>query len=564
MIILGVNSFFAHPAVAIVQDGELVFALEEERAAHVKHDRKYTPYRTHLPYESICAALRHTGLRSADIDEIAYSHNPWAHVVASCKCLTGQRPSSLRDELAALINVLNIKRTLQTSDEIPHRHLDIFAPFDFGTRTHFRNWDHHLSHAASAFFCSGFDESLVIVADGSAQRACTSIYAGEGKVIRRVARIPLSRSPGFFYSLITAHLGFEPSTEEYKVMELAAYGKDRYLHDLRHALGSASAGRYCIDMSRLMQLEFILGDKRMPCEPIVQRHMDIACSAQTLLEQTLLDVLSSYLQQTGLRKLCAAGSVFLNSAANGRIARLPGLDDYFVQPAAHDAGTAIGAAALSAIRLGAAPQLRYASMLLGTEYRDGDIIRALAIARLCYRQIPHKALPTTLARLLANGKVVALFRGRMAFGPSSFGRRSLLASPSSRDACNKLNAMKGCKHAHPLAPLIREEDYNRFFEGPANRHMMFAVRVRPETLRVAPAVVHADNTAHAGVVRHAEEPFLHETLSCFYESTGVPMLVNASLNARGKPIDESPSDAVCSFLTSGADALLIGNCLVER
>ncbi|CAN7653660.1 hypothetical protein LJR230_004909 [Trinickia sp. LjRoot230] len=564
MIILGVNSFFAHPAVAIVQDGELVFALEQERVTRVKRGRQYAPYKTHLPYESICAALTHTGLRFADIDEIAYSHNPWAHVVASCACLAGKRPSSLRDELAAFTNVLNIKRKLQRPDDIPPRHADILAPFDFATRTRFRNWDHHLSHAASAFFCSGFDESLVIVADGSAQRACTSIYAGEGGVIRRVASVPLSRSPGFFYSLITAHLGFEPSTEEYKVMELAAYGKDRYLHDLRHALGSASTGRYRIDMSRLTQLEFILGDKRMPCETIMQRHMDIACSAQTLLEQTLLDVLSSYLQQTGLRKLCAAGSVFLNCAANGRIARLPGLDDYFVQPAAHDAGTAIGAAALSAIRLGAPPQLRYASMSLGTEYRDGDIIRALAVARLCYRQIPHKALPTALARLLANGKIVALFRGRMAFGPSTLGRRGLLASPNARDACNKLNAINGYEHARPLAPLIREEDYNRFFEGPANRHMMFAVRARPETLQVAPAVVHADNTARAGIVRQADEPFLHETLSCFYEATGVPMLVNASLNVCGQPIDESPSDAICSFLTSSADALLIGNCLVER
>lgn len=563
MIILGINSFFEHPAVALVRDGELVFAIEEERITRIKHGRKYTPYKLYLPFESIGAALRHANLCSADIDEVAYSYDPWRHIAAAWGCFNGKRLSSFREEFAAFVNVLNIKKALQSAHEIPHRYADILKPFDFG-RTRFRRWDHHLSHAASAFFCSGFDESLIVVADGSGERACTSIYVGRGRRIEPVASVALPHSLGLFYSFITAHLGFEPFADEYKVMGLAAYGNDRYSQDIGRILHGAPAGRYRIDLSRLTELEATLGPKRLAAEPIEQRHKDIACSAQRVLEDVLVELIAYHLDKSGLRHLCAAGGVFLNCVANGRIARLPALDRYFVQPAAHDAGTAIGAAALSSAARGGPAQLRYDSMLLGTGYGDDEIERTLAEARLRFTRVTPAAVPATLARLLANERVVALFRGRMEFGPRALGARSLLASPRSALTRERLNAIKGREQFRPLAPLVREEDYDRFFEGPANRYMMFAVKARPETARMAPAVVHADHTARAQIVRCAEDPFLHETLSCFHDATGVPILVNTSLNVRGKPIDESPTDALCSFLTSGADALMIGSYLVER
>jgi carbamoyltransferase len=562
LIVLGINSFFEHPAVALTIDGELVFAIEEERLTRIKHGKKYTPYKTYVPHESIGAALRFANLRSDDVDEIAYSYHPWKHLVATLGCATGTRLSSFREELAAFINLLNVKQALCSTHERPHQYADI-APFN-AARTKFRSWDHHLSHAASAFYCSGFDEALVVVADGSGERACTSVYIGRGNKLRALSRTALPHSLGFFYSFITGHLGFEPFSDEYKVMGLAAYGEARYANALSQALRCTPNGRYRVDIRRLQDLEPILGRKRTPNEPVEQRHMDIARSAQSLLEQALQDLVSHHLQRTGLRKLCTAGGVFLNCVANGRLSRLPSLDEYFVQPAAHDAGTAIGAAALSSIRLGGPAQLRYRSMFLGTAYDDDRIVRALDDARVRYMRLSPDTLAPTLARLLANESVVALFRGRMEFGPRALGARSLLASPRCAATREKLNVIKGREQFRPLAPLVREEDYDRCFEGPANRYMMFAVKARPHTVQCAPAVVHADGTARAQIVRSSEDPFLHETLTHFHAATGVPLLINTSLNVRGKPIDESPVDALCSFLTSGADALLIGSYLVER
>lgn len=562
MIVLGINSFFEHPAVALTVDGELVFAIEEERLTRIKHGKKYTPYKTYVPYDSIGTALRFASLRADDVDEVAYSYNPWKHLVATLGCATGTRLSSFREELSAFINLLNFKQALRSVHERPHRYADA-APFDF-TRTKFRAWDHHLSHAASTFYCSGCSEALVVVADGSGERACTSVYIGKGKKLRSVSRTVLPHSLGFFYSFVTGHLGFEPFSDEYKVMGLAAYGEERYTAALSQVLRCSPNGRYRVDIRQLQQLEPILGPKRASHEPVEQRHMDIARSAQSLLEHALLDLISHHLKQTRLRRLCTAGGVFLNCVANGRLSRLPSLDEYFVQPAAHDAGTAIGAAALSSIRRGGPAQLRYRSMFLGTGYNDEQIARALGDARLRYVRLEPDALAPALARLLANESVVALFRGRMEFGPRALGCRSLLASPRCATTREKLNLIKGREQFRPLAPLVREEDYDDCFEGPPNRYMMFAVNARPETVRCAPAVVHADGTARAQIVRRSEDPFLHETLTRFQAATGVPLLINTSLNVRGKPIDESPVDALCSFLTSGADALMIGSYLVER
>lgn len=562
MIVLGINSFFEHPAVALTVDGELVFAIEEERLTRIKHGKKYTPYKTYVPHESIGAALRFANLRSDDVDEVAYSYNPWKHLVATLGCATGTRLSSFREEIAAFINLLNVKHALRSVHERPYQYANV-APFNFA-RTAFRAWDHHLSHAASAFYCSGFHEALVVVADGSGERACTSVYIGKGKKLSTLSRTVLPHSLGFFYSFVTGHLGFEPFSDEYKVMGLAAYGEERYTDALSQVLRCAPNGRYRVDIRQLQALEPILGPKRAAHEPVEQRHMDIARSAQRLLEQALLDLVSHHLKQTGLRRLCTAGGVFLNCVANGRLSRLPSLDEYFVQPAAHDAGTAIGAAALSSVRRGGPAQLQYRSMFLGTAYNDDHIVRALDDARLRYVRLAPDALALTLARLLADESVVALFRGRMEFGPRALGCRSLLASPRCAATREKLNIIKGREQFRPLAPLVRDEDYDRFFEGPPNRYMMFAVKARPQTVRCAPAVVHADGTARAQIVRRSEDPFLHETLTHFHAATGVSLLINTSLNVRGKPIDESPVDALCSFLTSGADALLIGSYLVER
>lgn len=563
MIVLGLNSFFEHPSAALLCDGEILFAIEDERLTRIKHGKKYTPYKTYVPYDAIGAAIRHTGVRPEDIDEVAYSYDRWAHAANLWGCFTGARLSSLREELAAFRSASNMRAALRQGYELPHRYRHVIGPNSF-RNTRFREWDHHLSHAASAFFCSGFDESMIIVADGSGEAACTTIYIGRGGTIKKVASVDLPHSLGFFYSFVTAHLGFEAFSDEYKVMGLAAYGEPSYVSKLREIVTLQEGGRYKVNINRLRNLESLLGPLRKADEPLTTDHCNIARSAQMLLEETLEHIVSYYLKITGMRRLCTAGGVFLNCVANARLARLPGVEDYFVQPAAHDAGTAIGAAALSSVRHGQKPQLRYSSMFLGTSHTDSQIVTALSEACLHYTRIEPADAPSVLGRLLAAEKVVALFRGRMEFGPRALGGRSLLASPLSSSTRDRLNIIKGREEFRPLAPLVTEEAYDRYFEGPPNRYMMLAVKAKPAAVAAAPAVVHADLTSRAQVVRKGEDPFLHAVLRSFENETGVPIIANTSFNVRGKPIDESPVDALSSYFTTGIDAMLIGNYLVER
>lgn len=561
MNVLGINSFFEHPAVALATDGKLAFALEDERLTRVKHGKGYTPYKTYLPIDSIYSALRFADLKLADIDEIAYSYDRWKHLASLWGCFTGHRLSSFHEEIAAFRSVSNLQAAGAGGFEIPRRYRDRIDPNDF-RKVAFRAWDHHLSHAASAFFCSGYDKALVLVADGSGENACTSVYVGTGKHLKKIRQISLPHSLGFFYSFITEHLGFEPFSDEYKVMGLAAYGEDRYAAQMGAILSIHSDGGYRIDRSRLHALSREIGPARHHGEPLTQQHKDIAKSAQLRLEQAVEALTLAALHETGLNKICAAGGTFLNILVNSRLAALPQVSDMFVQPAAHDAGTAIGAAALSNIRRGGQPQLTYSSMFLGTEASDAEVERHLKVSNVAYRVMTDA--PAQIAELLHRENIVALYRSRMEFGPRALGNRSLLASPVSARTRAKLNDLKVREQFRPLAPLILSERFDEFFEGPKNRYMMFTVNVRDDVKARIPAVTHADGTARAQVIYREDDPFLHDLLVQFERREGVPILINTSLNVRGKPIDESPFDAMASFFTSGIDYLVMGKYLVEH
>jgi carbamoyltransferase len=563
MIVLGINSFFEHPAVALVRDGELLFAMEEERLTGIKHGRKYTPYKTYVPYDVIGAAFRATGLEAEEVNEIAYSYSRWTHLGALWGCFTGARTSSFKEEWAAFRSVSNVAPALRSAYEIPHRYRDLLHRTSFA-KTKFTGWDHHLSHAASAFYCSGFDSSLVIVADGSGEVACTSVFLGSKNTLRRIGVFRLPHSLGFFYSRITAHLGFEPFSDEYKVMGLAAYGEPAYVQEMRTIVRLGVQGKYSINPSAMSSLPTLLGKPRAVGDSLTSQHADIARSAQYVLEQTVEHVVSHYMKLTNSDRLCAAGGVFLNCVCNARLANMQGVRDFFVQPASHDAGTALGAAILSGIRAGTPPQLKYSSMFLGTEYGEDAIVAAIEESRFRYMKLSEGTVGPVVARLLQQDKVIGVFRGRMEFGPRALGGRSLIASPMSSSTRDRLNIIKGREEFRPLAPLVTEEAYDTYFEGPENRYMMLAVKAKPLARERAPAVVHADGTSRVQVVRFSEDPFLHTLLNDFNALTGVPVLANTSFNVRGKPIDESPIQALSSFVTTGIDALLMGPYLIER
>lgn len=563
MKIIGINSFFEHPSVALVVDGELVFAIEDERLTRVKHGKAYSPYTAYLPYSSIYKALEFANLKASDIDEVAYSYDRRLHLVASVYgCLTNKRFSSLRQELAAYSSAGNVKRELIEAPALSSRYTDRWQQDDFA-RVRYREWGHHLSHAASAFFCSGFEKSLVVVADGSGEHACTSIYVGSGATMKKSTSIALPHSLGFLYSFVTKHLGFQPFGDEYKVMGLAAYGEQTMMDEMWQLARPEKDGRYSVDIRRLTRLSDILGPARAPTDELSQRHQDIARSLQACLEELLLHVVTHHLKDTGQRNLCVAGGTFLNCVANHRLAAELDIDGFFVQPAAHDAGTAIGAAALSWIANGGAPQLSYGSMLLGTEWSDDAIEAALKDAAVNYRVVPRAALAEEVARLLYQEKVVAFFQGRMEFGPRALGARSFLASPRSASTRERLNIIKSREQFRPLAPIVREEDFVTYFDGRPNRYMMLAIPAKDAAVKTAPAVVHADGTSRVQVVRRQDDSLLHDILSAFSRESGIPILVNTSLNVKGRPIDESPFDALASAFCSGVDSLVIGSFVVD-
>jgi carbamoyltransferase len=363
---------------------------------------------------------------------------------------------------------------------------------------------------------------------------------------------------------VTRHLGFEPFADEYKVMGLGGYGERRYAAELAGVLHVGADGRYVVDRDAMQHLERVLGPRRRPGEPLQQRHMDIAHSAQAALEDALHALIRAHVLATGSTKLCLAGGTFLNCVANGRLAAAGYVDDIFVQPASHDAGTAVGAAALSWVRRGGEPQLRYDSMALGTSADPDEVRSMLDRGRIAYRRLPVPDLTERLSEILARGGIGALFRGRMEFGPRALGMRSIVASPVHAEMRDRLNALKEREPFRPLSPFVTEEDFPTFFDGFRNRYMLFTVNVKESARARIPAVTHVDSTARAQVVRRDDDPFLHALLTSFGRRTGVPVLINTSFNVRGKPIVEDPAEALGCALAAGFDFLLIDEFLIER
>lgn len=558
MIVMGLNTHFEHPAVVILSDGKVAFAAEDERFTRIKHGRRYTPFATYVPVQAMHAALRTAGLHCRDIDIVASSYSRRAHFKGLIGCLTGTRLSTLYEEISAWFSYRNLRNALRTDYAFPIHTRDLLDP-DVFAGIRFQEWRHHDCHAASAFYCSGFSESLVVVCDGSGELNCTTVYRAGPQGLQPFTRMPIPHSLGIFYTRITAHLGFQPFVDEFKVMGLASYGKPRFADNLRAILQTTQEGSYRVDINALGSLESLLGPPRVPGADLEEIHQDIARSAQLVLEETLEHVIGYHLRATGMKRLCLAGGTFMNCVANGRLAALGLADEIYVQPAAHDAGTALGAAALSWGRDVSLPDVA-----LGTEYTNLQIQAALDLAGVTYTEISDQSRHVkALADELARDRICALFRGRMEFGSRALGQRSILASPRNADMRARLNRIKGREGFRPVAPMVTQGAFERYFDGQPNEYMMFTVEVREEACPHIPACVHVDGTARPQVVNQ-EHTFLNALLVAFEEHSGHPVLVNTSFNTRGKPIVETPNQALACFFTSELDVLSIGNYLVLK
>jgi carbamoyltransferase len=537
--VLGVNAVFHDPAAALVVDGVTVAAAEEERFSRRKHGKRPVPFSTwELPEEAARFCLAQAGIEPAGVDAVAYSYDP---------ALTDTNGDVTADGWEGLRTLYARRAPRFLASALPG--LDPACV---------RHVPHHVAHAASAYLASPFGDCAVLVLDGRGERA--SHLAGhwhDGR-LEVLASQGLPHSLGLLYEEVTAHLGFQRSSDEYKVMAMASYGRPVFAEPFAAAMAADGSGGY---RTALPDLELLVPSRGRDAE-IEQTHLDLAASMQARLEDVLLELATWLHERTGEDDLAMAGGVALNCVANADLHRRGPFGRIWVQPAAGDAGTALGAALHVAHELGDAVQ-PMETAALGRDFSDDDLRGWLERARVPYDEPEDVA--EAAAEVLASNGIVAWFQGRSEFGPRALGHRSLLADPRHADNLRRLNDVKGREQFRPVAPMVLAERAPAIFEGQLpSPYMLFAHRVHPDWLDRIPAVVHVDGTARVQTVDRDEEPLVTRLLEGFERRTGVPVLVNTSLNTAGRPMVDDPRDALECFGSAPIDALFIGPYAVRR
>jgi carbamoyltransferase len=530
---------FHDPAAALVVDGQIIAAAEEERFSRRKHGKACVPFSTwELPEQAIAWCLERGGIAAADLDAIGYSYDP-ALTLDDAGDITADEWEGLRT-----LYVRRAPRFLESLGLDPSKVSFV---------------GHHVAHAASCHLAAPFQSSAVLVVDGrgeSASHLAGHAHADGSLDVLAAQRLP--HSLGLLYEELTEHLGFRRSSDEYKVMAMASYGKPRFLDEFRSLVAATGDGGFRTERVEWQRF----APRSSGGEDFTEDHADLARSVQERLEEVLLDLASWLHEQTGERCLTMAGGVALNCVANSRLWREGPFDEVWVQPAAGDSGTALGAALRLAHELG--DDVRpMAGADLGRSWSDDELARRLDTAKIAYERPDDVA--EAIAEVLADDGVVAWFQGASEYGPRALGHRSLLADPRRADNIERLNDVKGREQFRPVAPMVLEERAADLFDGPLpSPYMLFTHRVRPEWLERIPAVVHVDGTARIQTVSASRDPLMARTLQAFEARTGVPVVVNTSLNTAGRPMVDDPRDALECFGSAPVDALAIGPFLVRR
>ncbi|HEX7902073.1 MAG TPA: carbamoyltransferase N-terminal domain-containing protein [Planctomycetota bacterium] len=539
MRIAGISAFYHESAAALLVDGQTAFAAAEERFTRVKHDPR-------LPVHAFRAGLRAAGIDLAGLDRVAYYEDPVAKLERQVATGAVEDGDPLRPER-----------------EIRER-LGVEAPIDF--------FDHHLSHAASAFFASDFEEAAVLVCDGVGEWATTSYYRARGTSIEKLDEVRFPHSLGLLYATLTHYLGFGVLSGEYKVMGLAPYGKPAFVDQMRALVRSGPDGGFELDLKyfdfgddermHTPALHALFGaPRREPESPITAFHHDVARSQQAVLEEVLLEKVRWLRTRVDSPNLCMAGGVALNCVANGRLLREGPFRKLFVQPAATDAGGALGAAYLSHVKATGRRPAPLADVYLGPAAEGADeLMRAMDVGALDYRGREAELLEATVDRL-ARGEVVAWCHGRMEFGPRALGARSILADPRDPGMRERLNRLVKKREAfRPFAPAVAAGRAAAHFAlDHPSPYMLETCQVRSPL--ALPAITHVDGSARPQTVSGGRFAAL---LAAFERRTGCPILVNTSFNVRDEPIVLTPVDAVLCVLNSEIDALVLEDWILDR
>jgi carbamoyltransferase len=538
--VLGINAVFHDPAAALVVDGEIVAAAEEERFTRRKHGKPAVPFSTwELPERSARWCLDEAGLDAGDLDAIGYSYDP---------ALAPRRNGDVTADGWESLRTLYAERA--------PRFLATALPGLDPDRVRFV--PHHVAHAASAAHASPFSSAAVLVLDGRGERTSSLTGRYDGERLEVLHAQPLPDSLGLFYEEATEHLGFHRSSDEYKVMALAAYGRPAALGALRKLVRPTGHGGF---RSAAVPWDDLAPAARH--EEWQQVHADLAASVQRRLEEVLLALATDVHEQTGETRLVLAGGVALNCVANSVLYERGPFEEIWVQPAAGDAGTALGAAL--AVSSGNGARTRpMQSAALGRSFTDEQVRAVLEGAGIAYEETEDVSAP--VAEALADDAIVGWFQGRSEFGPRALGHRSLLAHPGKAENLDRLNAVKGRESFRPVAPMVLAERAAEIFEGGPlpSPFMLFTHRVRPAWRERIPAAVHVDGTARVQTVDADEEPLVAHLLEVFERRTGLPVVINTSLNTRGRPMVDDPLDALECFGSAPIDLLAIGSFLVRR
>jgi carbamoyltransferase len=539
MRILGINAVFHDPAAALVVDGVTVAAGEEERFNRRKHGKDPVAFSTwELPELSARWCLEHTGLKPSDLDAVAYSYDP---------ALAPPDGQSTRDEWEFLRSLYTARAPQFLRSALPGLDPSVvrFVP-------------HHVAHAASAHLASPFDSSAVLILDGRGERGSylAGRYAGSRLEVLETQQLP--HSLGLLYEEATAHLGFRRSSDEYKVMALAAYGEPAFLELFRERVRVEPEG------FRTEPIDWeALAPRVQKGEKWTGVHADLAASVQRRLEEVLLELVERLHAATGERALTMAGGVALNCVANSFLWREGPFDEVWVQPAAGDSGTALGAAMHIASELGDDVQ-PMPGAALGRSWSEGELGGWLREAGLERNRVPDIA--EEVGAILAGNGIVAWFEGRSEYGPRALGHRSLLANAAFAENLERLNDVKGREQFRPVAPMVLLERADEIFtSGPIpSPYMLFTHDVRPEWRDRIPAVVHVDGSARIQTIDRREEPLVAGILDAVERRTGVPVIVNTSLNTAGRPMVDDPRDALECFGSAPVEVLALGPHLVRR
>ena len=591
--ILGLSAFYHDSAAALLVDGELIAAAQEERFTRIRHDSSF-------PHHAVRFALEEAGLDGADLDHVVFYDKPFLKFERLLETYVTNAPRGFRSFRKAMPVWLRDKLFLK---RLIMKHLTRSAEgFDDPDRLLFS--EHHYSHAASAFHPSPFDEAVVLTLDGVGEWATSSVAIGRGSDLELVREIRFPHSLGLLYSAFTQYAGFRVNSGEYKLMGLAPYGEP--IHTdliLDHLIDLRDDGSFRLDqrffdyatglrmIDRSFEELFGRSARDPDADAIEPFHMDIAASIQAVTEQVLLTLTRSLSEEFGLPNLCMAGGVALNCVANGKVLRDASFEEIWIQPAAGDAGGAVGAAYAAYHReLGHRRRpVRTDGMkgsLLGPRYTQADIESRLDELDASYRVGSDADLLDIVADSLANGRIVGWFQGRMEFGPRALGNRSILADPRPIEMQRRLNlSIKFREGFRPFAPAVPVELVHQWFDlSRPSPYMLFVAEVHESRIdrsvdaestqhsldglnrprSTIPAVTHVDRSARVQTVDPGTNPRFHELLTRFGKITGTPVLANTSFNVRGEPIVASPEDAFRCFMGSGLDLLAIGNCILEK